>query len=113
MAEDNQSPPTEPTSGITRREALRRGALLGGALAWATPVVQVMGMKPAFAQTASPGCQLRLSFNPGDTVFCVNGPDELCECIVSKDPDTGGEALLALIQCIIELNLQPEDFSLC
>lgn len=47
----------EPGSGITRREVLRRGAILGGAVAWATPVVQVVGMRPALAQAPSPGCQ--------------------------------------------------------
>ena len=41
--------------GLTRRQTLKRGALLGGALAWATPVVQVIGMKPAFAVTPSEG----------------------------------------------------------
>ncbi|HJQ91899.1 MAG TPA: hypothetical protein VJ950_09340 [Acidimicrobiia bacterium] len=40
--------------GITRRDLLRRGAVLGGAVIWATPVVQTLGMGRAFAQTASP-----------------------------------------------------------
>lgn len=42
-------------SGLTRREILKRGAALGGALAWGTPLVQVIGMSPAMAQTTSPG----------------------------------------------------------
>ncbi len=46
--------------GLTRREALKRGAILGGvALAWTTPAVQIVGMSPALAQTTSPvgqGC---------------------------------------------------------
>lgn len=40
--------------GITRRDLLRRGAVLGGAVVWTTPVVQTLGMGRAFAQTASP-----------------------------------------------------------
>ena len=41
--------------GLTRREALKRGAILGGvALAWTTPAVQIVGMSPAFATTTSP-----------------------------------------------------------
>lgn len=40
--------------GISRRELLRRGAVLGGAVVWTTPVVQTLGMGRAFAQTASP-----------------------------------------------------------
>jgi hypothetical protein len=44
----------ETSQGITRRDLLRRGAVLGGAVVWATPVVQTLGMGRAFAQTASP-----------------------------------------------------------
>ena len=41
--------------GPARRDFLKRSAALGGALVWVTPVVQVVGMRPAFAQTVSPG----------------------------------------------------------
>lgn len=47
---DNQS------TAITRRDALKRGAVIGGALVWATPVVQAVGMGRAFARETSPGC---------------------------------------------------------
>ena len=40
--------------GISRRELLRKGAVLGGAVVWATPVVQTLSMGRAYAQTASP-----------------------------------------------------------
>ncbi len=40
--------------GISRRDLLRKGAVLGGAVVWATPVVQTLGMGRAYAQTASP-----------------------------------------------------------
>jgi hypothetical protein len=36
-------------SGISRRSALKRGALLGGALAWSTPLVQTIGLRAAHA----------------------------------------------------------------
>lgn len=49
------------SQGITRRDLLRRGAVLGGAVVWATPVVQTLGMGRAFAQTASP-CSPGVSF---------------------------------------------------
>ncbi|NOY55796.1 MAG: hypothetical protein GXP34_07385 [Actinobacteria bacterium] len=39
--------------GLTRREALKRGAAVAGAL-WAVPIVQVVGLRPAYAQTTSP-----------------------------------------------------------
>lgn len=38
--------------GLTRREALKRGAIVAGSL-WAVPVVQAVGMRPAYAQTTS------------------------------------------------------------
>ena len=44
----------EQGQGITRRDLLRKGAVLGGAVVWTTPVVQTLGMGRAFAQTASP-----------------------------------------------------------
>jgi hypothetical protein len=50
----NPDQPERPSGGITRRDALKRGLKLAGAVAWATPVVQAVGMSPAFAQTASP-----------------------------------------------------------
>ena len=53
------------TSGLTRRELLKRGAAVGGAL-WAVPVVQMIGMNPAMAAI------------PSDVCFCVklDGCDE-------------------------------------
>lgn len=48
--------PTTEQTGLTRRDILKRGAAFGGALMWATPVVQVMGMSPAHARPVSPGC---------------------------------------------------------
>ncbi len=46
---------TSDTS-ITRRQLLKRGAAIGGAVLWATPVVQVVGMGKAYAQDVSPNC---------------------------------------------------------
>lgn len=39
--------------GISRRDLLRRGAVVGGTLLWATPVIQSL-TTPAFAQTPRP-----------------------------------------------------------
>jgi hypothetical protein len=39
--------------GLTRRELLRKGAVLGGALAWSIPTVQTFRMAPAFAAATS------------------------------------------------------------
>jgi hypothetical protein len=42
--------------GLTRRELLKKGAILGGALAWAAPTVQIIGMQPAMAAHVSDRC---------------------------------------------------------
>ncbi len=47
--------------GLTRRDVLRRGAALGGAVLWATPTVQTLGMGRAFAAEPSGPC----------VVYCV------------------------------------------
>lgn len=39
--------------GLTRRDLLRKGAVLGGALAWSIPTIQTLGMAPAFAAATS------------------------------------------------------------
>ena len=41
-------------SGISRRDAIKKGAIVGGAVVWATPVIQAIGINPAGAQTPSP-----------------------------------------------------------
>ncbi|MEX1005551.1 MAG: hypothetical protein WD156_09295 [Acidimicrobiia bacterium] len=50
------SPQTTAQAGLTRRDILKRGAVLGGALVWVTPAVQIVGMGRAKAQIPSPGC---------------------------------------------------------
>ena len=46
--------PSSPNQGISRRDLLMKGAILGGAVVWVTPIVQSVGMGRAFAQTTSP-----------------------------------------------------------
>ena len=40
-------------SSISRRNALKRGAAIAGAAAWAIPTMQIVGMNRAFAQAVS------------------------------------------------------------
>lgn len=49
------------TDDLTRREALKRGAALGGMLLWITPAVQAVGMSRALAQETSGPC----------TTYCI------------------------------------------
>ncbi len=53
--------PPSPSEGITRRDLLKKGAVLGGAVVWVTPIVQSVGMGRAFAQTTSP-CMPPISY---------------------------------------------------
>ncbi|MDQ3681081.1 MAG: hypothetical protein M3378_11195 [Actinomycetota bacterium] len=47
-------PSSEQHDGLSRREALKKGAIAGGAVIWAAPVIQSVGMSPAGAQQPSP-----------------------------------------------------------
>lgn len=51
----------EITEGLGRRDVLKRGALLGGAVIWTTPVVQSLA-SPAFANGSPPGAACTYSF---------------------------------------------------
>lgn len=53
MAEHDGSVPREP-SGISRRDLVRRGAVVGGTLLWAAPVIQSLA-PAAHAHQLSPG----------------------------------------------------------
>jgi hypothetical protein len=49
--------PTPPTPGLTRRDALRRSAALGGALVWTVPVVQSMSGTAVAAAPSAVGVE--------------------------------------------------------
>lgn len=54
---------------LTRREALKRGLVLGGAVLWTTPAVQAIGMSRAAAQETSSTCTtycVKFEFTGGD-----------------------------------------------
>ena len=83
---EGPNPLDEQAGGVTRREALKRGALLGGALVWATPAVQVIGMKPAFAQSVSAPCQFELfpvpqTSPPSPAIACFTYQQSVCDCV--------------------------------
>lgn len=100
---DNES------QGISRRDLLKKGAVLGGAVVWTTPVVQTMGMGRAFASTTSPVgpaisyIALIVTCADGDRHFLKwevdggqwepdPGKDPGCETISSADYDHKGTA---------------------
>jgi hypothetical protein len=56
------------TKDVSRRDALKRGAILGGTLVWATPVVQSIGITKAYAADPSgPGDD-----DPGPSYIALN-----------------------------------------
>src|SRR5687768_14330135 len=62
MGERKSGMPRE--HGISRRELLKRGAVVGGTLVWAVPVLQSLA-PPAYAQYATCGC-----------CYCWSGSDK-------------------------------------
>lgn len=53
--EEQVQGPGSAGSGFSRREALKRGAIVGGAVVWATPMVQGIGLTKMSAAVASHG----------------------------------------------------------
>ena len=74
---------SNPNQGITRRDLLKKGAALGGAVVWVTPIVQSVGMGRAFASTPSP-CTPGISYIAMN-VKCFSTPR--AECIDAPHPD--------------------------
>jgi len=59
---------------LTRREALRRGAIIGGSLLWTTPALQTIRMSHAHAQQPSPPRDGHAISYIGLNVQCTTGP---------------------------------------
>jgi hypothetical protein len=73
--------------GLSRREALKRVAVVGGTLVWATPVVQTISAGPAFAQYPVPDGPnlsfIALNVTCGGTAFFIKYETDECK-------DSGG-----------------------
>lgn len=86
----------ETKGGVSRRDMLKRSAMLGGALVWATPVVQSLG-GTAYATTTgspAPGCIsfIALLLKCGDLYYGIKIDNAFCgsdlqqvECNTSAD----------------------------
>jgi hypothetical protein len=83
-----ESPTNEhERSGPNRRDVLRRGAILGGAMVWTVPVVQTFG-GAAFAATGTPPCspdQITLGPQNGPCDFTITlaATAQCCDCIAT------------------------------
>jgi hypothetical protein len=85
--------------GISRRELIRRGAIVGGTLLWATPVIQSLS-PPAFAGVTPgvcsccccvnpipvPGGQIQCTTDSFDSTFCT----AFCLAAGGPKPGTAG-----------------------
>ena len=76
----------ETNDGVSRRSMIKRGAMLGGALVWATPVVQSIAL-PAHATggEGSPACTFYLvrKNRSGAVIhaYKCRGTAECCDCL--------------------------------
>ncbi len=50
----DESSSDDTRSGVTRREAIKKGAIVGGTVMWVAPLVQTVGISPASAEGVSP-----------------------------------------------------------
>ncbi|MBT8206896.1 MAG: hypothetical protein HKN07_05250 [Acidimicrobiia bacterium] len=72
-------------ASITRRDALKRGALIGVGAVWATPVIQSIGMSRAFATVVS---------DPDATYYAIKIEQGGCEDIYNQTGvPSGGQCL--------------------
>jgi hypothetical protein len=70
----------ETTEGLGRRDLLKRGAIVGGAVLWTTPVVQSLA-SPAFAagSPAAGSCEFDM--------YIVQNGVTVCEHVEGSTPD--------------------------
>lgn len=64
-----------PNGGVTRRDLVKRGAVVGGALLWATPIVQSIGPSALAQQRAESQCGCCYCYN-GDKATAVDANDQ-------------------------------------
>lgn len=73
------------TTGLGRRDLLKRGAVVGGALVWATPVVQSMAT-PAFAASSPNDCKQYITQGQGADCVVIAERDVDPRCCETRDP---------------------------
>ena len=92
-------------SGMTRRDLMRRGAIVGGTLLWVAPAIQSIGSK-AYAQTGSPLCNacVQISIQPGNVVvhFNIVSDETCCACLAAAaEAGTAEDIAVATFACVI------------
>jgi hypothetical protein len=90
-------------SGMTRRDLMRRGAVVGGTLLWVAPAIQSIGSK-AYAQVGSPPCAACVEATPipgGTTLSITLTPSELCCTCIDENSDQPFGAVAAVVACFL------------
>jgi hypothetical protein len=88
-------------SGMTRRDLMKRGAVVGGTLLWVAPAIQTYGSKAFAQENGSPTCDACVAVTTGgpggvQTVHIeFNATSACCECI----DDFAGNDLAAVLHC--------------
>jgi hypothetical protein len=91
--------------GLSRRDMLRRSAVVGGTLLWAAPAVQSFA-GPAMAAGGTPRCTVRITveFDPPGSTIClliVADFSACCDCLTDaaalSDP---AEKFRAVLTCL-------------
>jgi hypothetical protein len=89
-----------PVGGMNRRDLLRRGAVIGGTLAWSAPAIQAIA-KPAFAGVPSPQCIVGVrTFDDDGQCVETRYPEaeDCCDCI-DEQIAAGRTAFRAALNC--------------
>lgn len=79
----------QETGGLTRRDMMRRGAIVGGVL-WAAPVVQSLGSPAAAVSPAGCGVVIKVQVLPSGTPACfdvINASPACCQAIIALQND--------------------------
>lgn len=99
----------EGTPGLDRRNVLRRGAVLGGALVWTVPAVQTLS-GAAFA-AGSPLCSVEVRFIDAGGVCqkVVFTPSaSCCNCVAAQQgPPNNFPLPIAIAVCIANASCTP------
>lgn len=83
-------------SGMTRRDLMKRGAVVGGALLWVAPAIQTYGSK-AFAQDNGYACDACIAATMGgNTLHITLVPTQVCCDCIDGFP---GNPLAAVLHC--------------
>ena len=99
----------EETPGLDRRNVLRRGAVLGGALVWTVPAVQTLS-GAAFA-AGSPLCTVEVRFideNGACLKVTFTPSSTCCNCVATQQGPPNNHPLpIAIAVCIANQSCTP------